>query len=78
MISYCYRTVEISVLGHFIFNSILAIKGVINFTYQVPVSKVSSRGLLIEITYVANNFCLTENFFKGKNGQSDNLDCLVI
>jgi len=36
MISHCYRTVEFSVLGHFLPNSIFAIKDVINFIQQVP------------------------------------------
>ena len=35
-IPHCYRTVEVSVLGHFQPNSIVAIKDVINFTQQVP------------------------------------------
>jgi len=50
MISHCYRTVEVSVLGHFLPNFIFAIKDVINFTQQVPsFSKASARGLLIEM-----------------------------
>ena len=58
-ISHCYRTVEVSVLSHFLPNSILAIKDVINFTQQVPLfSKVSARGLLNEIVSAS----ISENF----------------
>ena len=50
-IPHCYRTVEVSVLGHFQPNSIVAIKDVINFTQQVPLfSKGSARNLLFKMT----------------------------
>jgi len=46
-ISHCYRTVEISVVGHFQPSSISTIKDVVNFTQQVlPFSKGNARELL--------------------------------
>ena len=43
-VSHCYRTVEVSVLGHFQSSSIIAIKDMVNFTQQVlPFSKGDAR-----------------------------------
>jgi len=67
--------VEVSVLGHFLPNSILAIKDTINFIQQVPLfSKASARGLLTEMANASISVhALHREFFMVetlRNGQS--------
>jgi len=79
MISHCYRTVEVSVLGHFLPNSIFAIKDVINFTQQVPFfSKTSARGLLTEMA--SASISASQRIFYGRNSKEWTIhpDCFVI
>ena len=70
-----YRTVEVSVLGHFQPSSIAAIKDVINFTQQVSLfSKGSARNLLFKCL----NFC-REYFMVGtQNGNQPGLFLICI
>ena len=70
---------EVGVLGHFLPNSILAIKDVINFTQQVPLfSKASAKGLLIEMANAS--ISASQRIFYGRNSKEwiFSPDCLVI
>jgi len=66
-VSHCYRTVEVSVLGHFQ-SSIIAIKDVVNFTQQVlPFSKGDARELLNGLA--SASISATQRIFYGRNSK---------
>ena len=63
-----YRTVEVSVLGHFQPSSIAAIKDVINFTWQVSLfSKGSARNLLFKMA--SASISASQRIFYGRNSK---------
>ena len=75
-IPHCYRTVEVSVLGHFQPSSIAAIKDVINFTQQVSLfSKGSARNLLFKMA--SASISASQRIFYGRNSKewTINPDC---
>ena len=75
-ISTCYRTVEVSVLGHFQPKSIYAIKDVTCFTQQVfSLSKASIRGLLNEMA--RSSISASQQIFFGRSSRewTVNPDC---
>jgi len=67
-ISHCYRTVEVSVLGHFQPSSIIALKDVVNFTQQVlPFSKGDARELLNGMS--SASISASQKMFYGRNSK---------
>ena len=75
-IPHCYRTVEVSVLGHFQPSSIAAIKDVINFTQQVSLfSKGSARNLLFKMA--SASISASQRIFYGRSSKewTINPDC---
>jgi len=74
-ISHCYKTAEVSVLGHFQ-SSITAIKDVVNFTQQVlPFSKGNAREHLNGMA--SASISASQRIFYGRNSKewTVNPDC---
>jgi len=64
-ISHCYRTVEVSVLGHFQ-PSIISIKVVVDFTQQaLPFSKGNARELLNGMA--SSSISASQRIFDGRS-----------